>query len=116
MDINAAYREVGTYRGAAEICGTTHKTVKPVVEASERAGPPGDVLVFDWGEIGSLFVFCAVLAWSRWRFVYFADNLGSAATLGALAACFEDLGGVPKTALTDRMGCMKGGTVAAVPA
>ncbi len=186
MDINAAYREVGTYRGAAEICGTTHKTVKRVVEASERTGPPervvhnydgvrvivaervaktqgritakrllpvaiaagyagsarnfrrlvaevkatwrvdhhrgrrpgvwapGDVLVFDWGEIGSLFVFCAVLAWSRWRFVYFADNLGSAATLGALAACFEELGGVPRTALTDRMGCLKGGTVAGV--
>lgn len=186
MDINAAYREVGTYRGAAEICGTTHKTVKRVVEAAERTGPlervvhnydgvrelvvervektqgritakrllpvavaagytgsarnfrrlvaeakagwrvdkhrgrrpgvwaPGDVLAFDWGEIGPLFVFCAVLAWSRWRFVYFSDNLGSDATLGALAACFEELGGVPKTALTDRMGCLKGGTVAGV--
>lgn len=44
MDINAAYREVGTYRGAAEICGTTHKTVKRVVEASERAGPPERVV------------------------------------------------------------------------
>ena len=30
----------------------------------------------------------------------------------ALAACFEYLGGVPKTALTDRMGCLKGDTVA----
>ena len=28
MDVIAAYREVGTYRGAAEICGTTHKTVQ----------------------------------------------------------------------------------------
>jgi hypothetical protein len=27
MDIIAAYREAGTYRGAAEIAGTTHKTV-----------------------------------------------------------------------------------------
>jgi|GEM_PF-2171329 len=34
MDINAAYREVGTYRGAADICGTTPKTVKRVVEAA----------------------------------------------------------------------------------
>jgi hypothetical protein len=75
---------------------------------------PGDVLAFDWGEIGPLFVFCAVLAWSRWRFVFFADNLGSDATLAGLAACFEELGGVPKTALTDRMGCLKGGTVAGV--
>ena len=25
MDVIAAYRDVGTYRGAAAICGTTHK-------------------------------------------------------------------------------------------
>ncbi len=73
---------------------------------------PGDMVVFDWGEIGPLFVFCAVLAWSRVRFVYFADNLGAEATMTALACCFEYLGGVPKTALTDRMGCLKGDTVA----
>ena len=73
---------------------------------------PGDMLVFDWGEIGPLFVFCAVMAWSRVRFVYFADNLGAESTMTALARCFEYLGGVPKTALTDRMGCLKGGTVA----
>jgi len=185
MDINAAYREVGTYRGAADICGTTPKTVKRVVEgagrepglepvhnydsvrdlvaqrvaktqgritakrllpvavaagytgsarnfrrlvadakaawrADHRRGrrpgvwAPGDMLVIDWGEIGPLFVFCAVLAWSRWRFVYFADNLGEHATFTALAACMEELGGVPKTVLSDRMGCLKGGTVAGV--
>ena len=27
---------------------------------------PGDMVVFDWGEIGPLFVFCAVVAWSRY--------------------------------------------------
>ncbi|KUG57114.1 transposase [Serinicoccus chungangensis] len=32
MDIITAYQKVGTYRGAADICGTTHKTVKRVVE------------------------------------------------------------------------------------
>ena len=73
---------------------------------------PGDMVVFDWGEIGPLFVFCAVVAWSRVRFVSFADNLGADATMTALAECFEYIGGVPKTALTDRMGCLKGGTVA----
>jgi hypothetical protein len=31
MDIIAAYREAGTFRGAAEIAGTTHKTVKRVI-------------------------------------------------------------------------------------
>jgi hypothetical protein len=69
-------------------------------------------LAFDWGEIGPLFVFCAVMAWSRVRFVCFADNLGADATMTALARCFEYLGAVPKTALTDRMGCLKGDTVA----
>ncbi len=186
MDMHAAYREVGSYRAAAEICGTTPKTVKrsvlaaqatenstgavvahnydavrgvviervektkgkisakrllPIARAAGYEGSarnfrrlvaevkagwraknhrgrrpgiwtPGDMLVFDWGEIGPLFVFCAVMAWSRVRFVYFADNLGAESTMTALARCFEYLGGVPKTALTDRMGCLKGDTVA----
>jgi len=184
MDIKAAYREVGTYRGAAQICGTTHKTVKRavldnptpgsatrhnyddvadiVVQRVDKTGArisakrllpaartagyqgsarnfrrlvaqakaawrsdhhrgrrpgvwaPGDMLVVDWGEIGPLSVFCAVLAWSRWRFVFFADNQRAGTTLTALAACFEALDGVPKTVLTDRMGCLKGGTVAGI--
>ena len=37
MDIVAAYEQVGTYRGAAALCGTTHKTVKRVIER-RRAG------------------------------------------------------------------------------
>ncbi len=73
---------------------------------------PGDMLVVDWGEIGPLCVFCAVLAWSRWRFVFFADNQRAETTMTALASCFEALGGVPATVLSDRMGCLKGGTVA----
>jgi len=186
MDILSAYREVGTYRAAANICGTTPKTVKravladaekndaivevvvrnyddvrgvvaervakthgritakrllPVAVAAGYDGSarnfrrlvadekkkwrtnnhrgrrpgvwsPGDMLVIDWGEIGSLSVFCAVLAWSRWRFVYFADNQRADATMAALAACFEALGGVPATVLSDRMGCLKGATIA----
>lgn len=75
---------------------------------------PGDMLVIDWGEIGPLYVFCAVLAWSRWRFVFFADNLRAETTFAALAACFEAMGGVPATVLSDRMGCIKGGTVAGI--
>jgi hypothetical protein len=35
MDVIAAYESVGTYRGAAEICGTTHKTVRRMVEADQ---------------------------------------------------------------------------------
>ena len=187
MDMHAAYREVGSYRAAADICGTTPKTVKRSVVRAEQAEAgvdpgevrhnydgvadlvaetvartkgrisakrllpvaaaagyigsdrnfrrlvaeakstwksknhrgrrpgvwaPGDMVVFDWGEIGPLFVFCAVVAWSRFRFVYFSGSLGAEATMEALAECFDRIGGVPKTALTDRMGCLKGGTVA----
>lgn len=39
MDVIAAYQQVGTYRGAAAMCGTTHKTVKRIIEA----GQLGDV-------------------------------------------------------------------------
>ena len=187
MDIIAAYREVGTYRGAAEICGTTPKTVKRVIgrqeagdarpvrkdrarnyesvtvlvaarvdkskgkisakrllPAARTAGyagsdrnfrrlvaeaksawrvehhrgrrpavwAPGEYLVIDWGVEGGLHVFCAVLAWSRWRFVRFAADEKQATTLGMIAECFEALGGVPKVVLADRMGCLKGGVVA----
>jgi hypothetical protein len=30
MDIISAYQKVGSYRGAAHLCDTTHKTVKRV--------------------------------------------------------------------------------------
>ena len=59
-------------------------------------------------------MFCAVLAWSRVRFVRFADNESADTTLGLLAECFETLGGVPKIVLADRMGCLKAGVVANV--
>jgi transposase len=189
MDIIAAYREVGTFRGAAEITGTTHKTVRRVIARHEAGGAaparalrghnydgvaemvaarvkatagrisakrllpaartagyegsarnfrrlvaaqkqawrrehhrgrrpavwsPGEHLVIDWGAEGGLHVFCAVLAWSRFRFVRFAANERSETTLALLAECFEVLGGVPGTVLADRMGCLKGGVVANV--
>ena len=59
-------------------------------------------------------MFCAVLAWSRFRFVRFADNEKATTTFGLLAECFEQLGGVPKMVLADRMGCLKSGVVANV--
>lgn len=187
MDIIAAYQLVGSYRGAAEICGTTHKTVRRVVERIEAEGQrpvraprranyedvrglvagavtagqgrasakrllpkarvagytgsdrnfrrlvaaekarfrrangrgrrpavwsPGEHLVIDWGVIAGVHVFCAVLAWSRVRFVRFAADEKSETTLAMLAECFEVMGGVPKVVLADRMGCLKGGVVA----
>ncbi len=32
MDILAAYRDLGSYRAAADLCGTTHKTVRRMLE------------------------------------------------------------------------------------
>ncbi|MCW2525220.1 MAG: transposase [Pseudonocardiales bacterium] len=200
MDVIAAYRDVGTYRGAAAICGTTHKTVARVIAAHEAANAaagssppaapkaprvknfddvtdlvakrvkdtkgritakrllpeavaagyagsarnfrrlvadakqawasdhprgrrpavwtPGETVMIDWGELNidglKVYVFCAVLAWSRFRFVRFAPNQQATTTMGMLAECFEELGGVPKVILADRMGCLKGGVVANV--
>jgi transposase len=189
MDIISAYREVGTYRGAAQVTGTTHKTVKRVIARHEAGGgaparlprghnydivaalvtgrvektqgrisakrllpaaraagyagsarnfrrlvaaakqawraqhhrgrrpavwSPGEHLVIDWGAEGGLHVFCAVLAWSRFRFVRFAADERAETTLAMLAECFEVLGGVPGKVLADRMGCLKGGVVANV--
>jgi transposase len=42
----------------------------------------------------------------------FAADERAATTFGLLAECFEQLGGVPKTVLADRMGCLKAGVVA----
>jgi len=186
LDILTTYGELGSYRATAALCGTTHKTVRRVVErgvdpplerpprpkvtdpyrelidkkveatkgriSAKRLLPlcraagyvgsdrslrravaeakaayrrsrrsyrpwipvPGEHLVFDWGEEDGLDVFCAVLAWSRWRFVRFAHAQDQATTLALLAECFEAMGGVPGVALTDRMGCLKGGVVANV--
>jgi transposase len=45
---------------------------------------PGDTLVIDWGVLAGVHVFCAVLAWSRVRFVRFADNEPADTTLAML--------------------------------
>ena len=38
MEIANAYALVGSYRGAAALCGTTHKTVERVVNGGDGAG------------------------------------------------------------------------------
>ena len=149
MDVISAYRDVGSYRGAAAICGTSHKTVKRIIEQHQAGGTPveksprsrnydevadlvakrveetsgrisakrllpaataagyvgsarnfrrlvaevkrqwrqdhprgrrpgvwapGETLIIDWGVLDGVHVFCAVLAWSRYRFVRFATH------------------------------------------
>src|SRR4029079_16378830 len=94
--------------GRGQLRRGQHRRARPAV------GTPGDTLVIDWGVQDGVHVFCAVLAWSRVRFVRFAADEKAATTMALLAECFETLGGVPKTVLADRMGCLKAGVVADV--
>ncbi len=187
LEIINAYRELGSYRAAAELCGTTHKTVRRVVERHEGGGRPerprrprntdlvaelvaeriersqgrisakrllvaaraagyegsdrsfrravaeakeayrkrrrrfrpwlpavGGHLVIDWAEERPFSLFCAVLPWSRWRFVRFACDRRRETVLGLLAECFELAGGVPAVVLSDRMAALRATTVANV--
>src|SRR5674476_661690 len=57
-------------------------------------------------------LFCAVLPWSRDRFVRFGPNQRRETTLALLTECFEEVGGVPSVVLSDRMACLKASTVA----
>ena len=85
-----------------------HRGRRPAVWA------PGEYLVIDWGVLGGVKVFGAVLEWSRVRFVRFAADEQATTTLAMLAECFEVIGGVPTKVLADRMGCLKGAVVANV--
>jgi transposase len=193
MDIISAYQQLGSYRAAADQCGTTHRTVKKAVdkfEADQAGEPPppraervhnydavadlvterveksagrisakrllpiaraagydgsarnfrrlvnkakvlwrndhhrgrrpavwspGEYLVIDWAQAApGLFLFCAVLAFSRWRFVAFATDQRASTTLALIAEAFGAIGGVPARVLADRMACLKGGVVANV--
>ena len=75
---------------------------------------PGQHLVIDWTPEAGMHIFCAVLAWSRYRFVRFALNQTRETTLALLAECFEELEAVPAVVLSDRMSCLKNGVVANV--
>jgi len=190
MDIVNAYAELGSYRGAAALCGTTHKTVKRIVARQQRGAAdqredrvprprntegvrtlimdrvqatdgritakrllpvaqaagytgsaralrravaevkavwrrqrrtyrpwvpvPGEHLVIDWGTERGLHLFCAVLPWSRYRFVRIAADERQETTLRLLSECCEEIGGVPAVVLADRMACLRAGTVANV--
>jgi len=71
---------------------------------------PGDFLIVDWGEVGSistaagqrkLYCFCAVLGWSRWRYVRFFTCQRFQILAQGLAACFEAVGGIPAHVMFD---------------
>ncbi len=71
---------------------------------------PGDFLIVDWGEVGRvataagerrLYCFCAVLGWSRWRYVRFFTCQRFQVLAQGLASCFEALRGVPAHVMFD---------------
>ena len=76
---------------------------------------PGQYVVIDWAQAApGLFLFCAVLAFSRWRFVRFAADQKASTTLALIAEALAAIGGVPARVLADRMACLNGGVVANV--
>ncbi len=56
MDMNAAYQEVGTYRAAAAICGTSDKTVKRAVAKARAAEaiPGTEVVVHNYDDVATI--------------------------------------------------------------
>src|SRR5947209_20119863 len=96
----------GGGRGQGEVA--TSASAVPALGAGA-----GRHLVIDWTPVkGGLQMFCAVLAWSRYRFVRFARDQRRETTLRLLAECFEELGAVPAVVLSDRMACLRAGIVA----
>jgi transposase len=82
---------------------------------------PGDFLIVDWSEVGTvstaagprkLYCFCAVLGWSRWRYVRFFTCQRFQVLAHGLAACFETLGGVPAHVMFDNAKTVTVGFVA----
>lgn len=73
---------------------------------------PGEFLAIDYGTWAGWHVFCAVLVWSRLRFVRITGDEQQPTTLELLAECFETIGGVPAVVLADRIACLRGPIVA----
>jgi transposase len=195
MEILEAYDLVGTYRGAAELAGCDHHTVKRYVQRRERGEPlaravprgsiidpfrdkiaewvtrsngkvradvvhakltsmgfagderttrravaeakkeheagrrrvympwitePGGWLQFDWGwgpEVTGrrTMLFCAWLAWSRFRVVIPTWDRTLATTLSCLDEAFRRVGGVPSYTLTDNERTITSERIAGVP-
>ncbi len=72
----------------------------------------GEFLAVDYGTWAGWQVFCAVLVWSRIRFVRISRDQQQPTTLALLAECFETVGGVPAVVLADRIACLRGAIVA----
>ena len=89
--------------------------VAPQVSVPIETGP-GEECQFDFSDCSergsrfglgdTLWCFGAVLCWSRHLFWWFTTSVDREHTLEGLVRHFEDAGGVPKLARTDRMGAL----------
>lgn len=73
---------------------------------------PGEFVAIDYGTWQGWQIFCAVLVWSRIRFVRLSRDQTRATTLRLLGECFDAIGGVPQVVLADRIACLRGPIVA----
>jgi hypothetical protein len=72
----------------------THRGRRPAVWS------PGEYLVIHWAEATpGLFLFCAVLVFSLWRFVAFATAQRACTTLALIAGTLGAIRGVPARVL-----------------
>lgn len=87
--------------------------------ASEASVPietaPGEECQFDFADVsawtvgwglGEVVCFQAILCWSRWRIWWFTTSEDREHTFEGLVRFFGAVGGVPRVARTDRMGCL----------
>jgi len=76
---------------------------------------PGEEAQFDFSDVsawtrrwglGDVVCFQAILSWSRYRLWWFTTSEDQHHTFEGLVRFFEAIGGVPRTARTDRMGAL----------
>jgi len=89
-----------------------HRPKPPVVAEARFLVKPGQQVQIDWAELGEvsvsgvmrkLYVFVAILAWSRTLFVRFTTNMELLTWLDCHQRAFTFFGGVPEEALIDNL-------------
>jgi transposase len=112
--IFARLRQLG-YTGGISILKEYVHPLRPAVAGhapvQRYETKPGEQIQFDWGEfvyedegqMRKFYGFTAILGYSRMRFVTFVKRCDTPTLIRCLMEAFEYVGGLTKTALTDRM-------------
>ena len=101
-------------RAVREVRGPRFRTAPQVSVPIETS--PGEEAQFDFSDCSVrgaefglgpvLWCFGAILCWSRYLFWWFTTSVDRNHTFEGLVRFFEDVGGMPATARTDRMGAL----------